>query len=206
VKRALALVVLTTSPVWAEDPKPDPAVGEPNLESQAYRKDYVFTLAIGAALTLGFGVNDSTGTGGAGTLRLAHVATPRSLILLEIVGNALFHSVNEGGMGGKSTLYTNQLTYFMLGAQAYANPALWFRISGGFGRYLGDNVLLESEPGQPMERGDLRLAGPALGVGAGVDVFRFKRFRISAELQGNGMVTREGLLTSGGFLIGFTFD
>lgn len=198
--KAALLAILLAVPAWA-DPKPDPAAvqaGEANLESIAARKGYVLTFALGGAVTLGFGVSDSTGTGGAATLRLAHVATPRTLVTLEIVGSALFHQVK---MGDDTETYTNQFTNFLLGAQIYANPALWFRIAGGFGRYLGDEVLLEAEPGI-----DLRLAGPAFAAGAGVDILRLKRFRISAEIQTTGMINREGLLSSGGFLLGFTVD
>ena len=198
--RVALLVMAVAAPAWAE-PKPDPAavqVGEANLESIASRTGYVFTFAVGGAVTLGFGINDSTGTGGAGTLRLAHVATPRTLVMVEIVGSALFHQVK---MGTETVTYTNQVTNFLVGAQVYANAALWFRIAGGFGRYLGDNVVLESGL-----RGDLRLAGPAVSSGAGVDIVRLKRFRLSAEIQGTGMLNREGMLSSGGFLIGLTVD
>jgi hypothetical protein len=202
------VVVATVAHAHADtkEVKPDPSAvqaGEANLESTAARQGYVFTFAVGGSLTLGFGVNDSTGTGGGGVIRLAHVATPRTLITLEVVGSALFHQVKAGDM---TTTYTNQNTTFLLGAQVYANPALWFRFAGGFGRYFGDEVLLETDPGQPTRRGDIRLAGPAGSVGAGVDLLRLKRFRMGFELIGTGMVNREGVLTSGGFLIGFTVD
>ncbi len=212
--KALGALLVLAGPAHADTPAaeatPDPAAvqaGEANLESQAIRKGLVFTFAVGGAVTLGFGVNDSTGTGGAGTIRLAHVATPRALVTLEVVGSALFHQVTEGmGPDAKTSTYTNQVTNFLLGTQVYANPALWFRIAGGFGRYLGDHVLLESRPGTPQMRGQLRLAGPAFSAGAGLDVVRWRRLRISAELQATGMVNREGLLSSGGFLVGLAID
>ena len=203
--KAGLVVIAVAAPAWAE-PAPDPAaaqVGEANLESTASRKGYVVTLAVGGAVTLGFGVNDSTGTGGAGTLRLAYVATPRTLVTIELAGSALFHQVK---MGTETETYTNQVTNLLVGAQVYANAALWFRIAGGFGRYLGDEVLLDAAPGTPQRRGDLRLAGPAVAGGAGVDIARFWRFRLGAEIQATGMLNREGLLSSGGFLIGLTFD
>jgi hypothetical protein len=201
--------VAFAEPPPPKEPEPDPAVQnhEANLESNAARQGFVFTFAFGGAVTLGFGVNDSTGTGGAGTVRLAHVATPHSLVTLEVVGSALFHQVTEGmGADAKTSTYTNQLTNFMVGAQVYANPALWFRTAAGIGRYKGDHVLLESRPGTPQMRGDLHLLGPSLSIGAGVDIIRLKRFRMSAELQGTGLINREGLLSSGGFLLGLTID
>ena len=211
MKRAL-VVLLVASPAWADtaEDKPDPAAvqaGEANLESTATRQGFVFTFAVGGAVTLGFGVNDSTGTGGAGVIRLAHVATPRTLVVLEITGSGLLHQVQEGmGSDAETKTYVNQVTNFLVGAQIYANPALWFRIAGGIGRYFGDEVLLASAPGTPQRRGDIKLAGPVGSVGAGIDFVRLKRVRIGAELLGTGMINREGVLSSGGFLIGLSID
>jgi hypothetical protein len=201
---------LALGEVAAAEPAPDPAAveaGEANLESNAPRDGLVFTFAVGGAVTLGFGVNDSTGTGGAATIRLAHVAARRALVVLELVGSALFHQVREGtGADAMTSTFTNQLTTFLVGFQGYANAALWLRIAGGAGRYLGDEVLIDRGGGQPQIRGDVRLAGPAVSVGVGLDVLRFKRVRISAELQATGLVNREGLLTSSGLLFGLSID
>jgi len=205
----LLVMVSTAAADDAKEPKPDPAVqaGEANLESTAQRKGLVFTFGVGGGITLGFGVNDSTGTGGAAVLRLAHVATPRALVTLEIAGSGLLHQVQEGMAPNDVTkTYVNQVTNFLVGGQFYANPALWFRIAGGFGRYLGDEVLLESRPGTPQRRGDLKLAGPAGSVGAGVDFVRLKRVRLGAEIMATGMINREGLLSSGGFMFAISVD
>lgn len=213
MKLAIAGLLLS-APAFADEPKqeskPDPAAvqaGEANLESQATRKGFVFTIAGGGGVTLGFGVNDSTGTGGAALVRLAHVATPRTLVTLEIVGAGLLHQVQEGmGPDAETKTYVNQVTNFLLGAQIYVNPALSFRIAGGFGRYKGDHVTLESEPGQPRRIGDIKLAGPAMSFGAGVDFVRLKRVRLGFEIVATGMLNREGLLSSGGGLFAITID
>lgn len=202
----LALVAGSVSTAAAEDEKPDPtaaAAGEANLESIAPRQGLVFTFAAGGGVTLGFGVNDSTGTGGSAILRLAHVAGPRSLVTLEIAGSGLLHQVQEGM---ETKTYVNQVTNVLVGGQFYANPALWFRLAGGFGRYFGDNVTLEAPPNQPRKIGDLRLAGPAVSVGAGIDFVRLKRVRLGVELDATGMINREGLLSSGGFLFALSVD
>jgi hypothetical protein len=202
----LALLVALWPAIAAADDEPEPTVvqaGEANLESTAERQGLVFTLAAGGGVTLGFGVNDSTGTGGTAVIRLAHVATPRSLVVLEIAGSGLLHQVK---MGDETTTYVNQVTNFLVGVQAYANKALWFRAAGGLGRYKGDEVLLESKPGTPQRRGDIKLAGPAISFGAGVDFVRLKRVRIGAELMVTGMINREGLLSSGGFMVGLSID
>jgi hypothetical protein len=114
--------------------------------------------------------------------------------------------VQEGmGMGAETKTYVNQVSNLLVGGQFYANAALWFRMAGGFGRYFGDHVTLSREGGL-RKIGDLRLAGPAISLGAGVDFVRLKRFRIGAELMATGMINREGLLSSGGFLVGLTVD
>ena len=205
MKHAALFVMLAPAVALAED-KPEPTVvqaGEANLESTAQRQGLVFTLAAGGGVTLGFGVNDSTGTGGSAVIRLAHVATPHSLVILEIAGGGLLHQVK---MGEETTTYVNQVSNFLVGAQAYVNQALWFRLAGGLGRYKGDEVLLESKPRTPQRRGDIKLAGPAISVGAGVDFVRLKRVRIGAELMATGMINREGLLSSGGFMVGVSID
>ena len=208
--RAAVIVMLVMAAPALADDKPDPAAvnaGEANLESTAQRQGIAVTLGVGGGVTLGFGVNDSTGTGGAGVLRIAHVATPRSLVTLELVAGGLLHQVQEGmGPDAETKTYVNQVSNFLVGGQFYANPALWFRIAGGFGRYFGDHVTLEAKPGQPRRVGDIHLAGPAFSGGAGVDFVRLKRVRIGAEIVMTGMINREGLLSSGGFLVGVTVD
>ena len=210
MKLAVGVLLVLTSTAIADDASPDPAAvqaGEANLEPIASRQGFAVTLAAGGGVTLGFGVNDSTGTGGAGVLRIAHVATPRSLVTLELVFGGLLHQVQEGmGPTAETKTYVNQVSNVLVGGQFYANQALWFRIAGGFGRYLGNEVTLEARPGQPRKVGDIRLAGPAMSVGAGVDFVRLKRVRIGAELLATGMLNREGLLSSGGFLVGVTVD
>lgn len=201
--RAFLVALLVASPAAADD-KPDPAIGEPNLESISERQGFAFTFAVGGAATIGVGINDSTGTGGSAVFRLTRVATPRALVMLEITGSGLLHQVDMGSEGTKT--YVNQLTHFLVGGQIYVNPALWFRIAAGFSRYFGDHVTIEQEPMQPRVVGDTRLAGPAGSVGAGVDFVRLKRVRIGAELMLTGTATRDGLLSSGGFLFGLTVD
>ncbi|MDQ3366520.1 MAG: hypothetical protein M3680_13925 [Myxococcota bacterium] len=195
------------APPPVADPVPDPAVaeaGDANLETKAVRSGIVVTLGIGGAVTLGFGVNDSTGSGGAGILRVARVASPRSLIALELVGSALFHQVK---MGDVSTTFTNQVSSLLVGGQYYVNPALWLRVALGFGRYFGDDVLREpARDGEPPTRGDVRLAGPAGSAGAGLDLIRYKRFRVGVEICSTAIATRDGLLSSSGFLLGFSVD
>ena len=204
--RLVVVTVVAFASTAIADEKPDPAAlqaGEANLESIAPRQGLVFTFSTGVGVTLGFGINDSTGTGGAAIVRLAHVATPRTLVLLEVAGSGLLHQVQ---MGDERKTYVNQVSNLLVGAQFYANAALWFRVAGGVGTFVGKEVLIEPEPGMPARRGDLELAGPAMSVGAGLDFVRLKRVRLGVELMGTGLLNREGVLSSGGFLFSIGID
>jgi hypothetical protein len=185
---------LTTTP----EPTPDPAAvdaGEANLESQAARKDFVVTLGLGGAISIGLGMEDATGQGGAGMLRLAHVANARVMFAIEFVGNALLSNVAR-------TLYRTDVQSFLLSGQYYINTALWLRAGLGFGRFAGDK--LEKEGLIFRER--FRLAGPTGAVGAGIDLARYGRLRASIEFGSTAMINRDGILSSNGVLLGLSFD
>jgi hypothetical protein len=210
------LLAATAAPARAEAPpstipaKPDQSAidaGEANLASIAVRKGLVFTFALGGAITLGFGrdddvatVDNATGRGGAVTLRLAHVATPRTLVTVEVTGGTLFYSISAGDM--KRT-YRTEFQNFLVGGQFYVKPAIWIRGGLGFGRQNGEDLDLE---GTPNARKRFRLPGPAGWVGVGIDLLRRKWFRMSAEVTSTASINREGVLSSSGFLIGFSVD
>jgi hypothetical protein len=148
-------------------------------------------------------MKNATGRGGAGTLRLAHVASPRTVLAVEIVGSALFFDVSD-------KLYRTDAQSFLLAGQYYVNPALWIRGAVGIGRYAGEElrieVMIEDRLEEKIFRDRVRLAGPAASAGAGVDVLRFKRFRASLEFCSTAMLNREGILSSNAFLIGLSLD
>lgn len=194
---ALAAVMLAPAAARADD-KPDPAAveaGDANLESRALRKGMIFTLGLGGALSVGIGMTGATGQGGAGTLRLAHVANARTMLAVEVVGSALFFNVSE-------KLYRTDVTNFLISGQYYLNAALWLRGGLGFGRYGGPELRM----GDFIARERFRYAGPAGSVGGGVDVVRLKRFRASVEFCSTAMLNRDGVLSSNGFLFGLSID
>ena len=202
---ALVAAVLASGPARADDgppaarePPPDPAVieaGDANLESTALRKGVIFTLALGGALSVGVGMENATGRGGAVTLRLAHVASSRAVVATEIVGSELFFSVS-------GSLYRTNATNFLIAGQYYINPALWIRGAAGIGRYAGGELRM----GDAIFRERVRLVGPAGSAGAGIDIVRFKRFRASLEFCSTAMLNREGVLSSNAFLVGLSID
>src|SRR5690242_6834484 len=102
MKRAALAVVLLAArahadpvPAKAEpDPEPDSEAeraGDANLEPLDKRQGLVFGISIGPSLTFGADV----GTGGAVSLRVGHVATPRLVFQLELNGSAVVHSVED---------------------------------------------------------------------------------------------------------------
>jgi hypothetical protein len=183
------------------EPKPDPAAleaGDANLESTALRQGIVVTLGIGGGLSIGLGMDNATGRGGAGTLRIAHVANRRTMVAIELVGSALFFTVKE------STLYRTDAANVLLSAQYYVNPALWLRAGAGWGRYAGNRFVDEATMLELRKR--IRLAGPAASVGAGIDIVRLKRFRAGLEVSSTAMINRDGILSSNSFLFAFSID
>jgi hypothetical protein len=198
-----ALLALVLAPALARaEPKPDPAAleaGDANLESIALRKGIVVTLGIGGGLTVGLGMDNATGQGGAGTLRIAHVANRRTMVAIELVGSALFFKLKEN-----ASLYRTDAANFLLSAQYYVNPALWLRAGAGWGRYAGDRFVDEATMLEIRKR--VRVAGPATSVGAGVDIIRLKRFRAGVEVSSTEMLNRDGILSSNSFLLGISID
>lgn len=180
---------------------PDPSVadaGDANLEPETQRRGVAVTLAFGGGMTLGIGVDNATGRGGAGTLRISHVATPRTLLAIELVASALFREVSFGmGSDADKQLVNDEASNVLVGAQYYVNPALWLRGAVGFGRYRAASV---------AGRAGRRLAGPAGSFGAGVDIVRWSRVRLGLELTSTAMLNRDGILSSSGLLLGVTVD
>jgi hypothetical protein len=182
----------------APEPAPDPAVaeaGDANLESIASRKGFIFTAALGGALSIGIHMDNATARGGAITLRLAHVANARAVFATEFVASALFFSVS-------GHLYQTNVTNFLIAAQYYVNQALWFRGAVGLGRYGGEQLRM----GDFILHERFRYAGPAGSAGAGIDIIRLKRLRAGVEFTSTAMVNRDGVLSSNGLLFGLSID
>ncbi|HSK03145.1 MAG TPA: hypothetical protein VK932_17960 [Kofleriaceae bacterium] len=201
---AVAAALLAPAPARAEDragaapaPPPDPAAveaGEANLEP-IERRGIVFTVALGGGLSIGLGMDNATGQGGAGTLRVGHVANARTVVAAEFIGSALFFGVS-------GELYRTDVQNLVISGQRYISPALWVRAGVGFGRYAGNELRM----GDAIFRERFRLAGPVGSAGAGVDVLRFRRVRASLEVCSTAMFNREGVMASNAFLLGLSFD
>lgn len=183
----------------AQDAAADAAVAEAseaNLESTASRRGVTFAAAVSGGLLVGFGIEDSVSRGGGLSLRVGRVATPRTVLTLEVRGTAAFHRPAMG-----NAVKTNTEGGAFLGAQYYANPSLWLRLAGGVGSYMGRQVAVGNGT-----LGDVTLNGPAILVGGGLDLARFKGMVFGIEFATTGMVNGDGLLVATSAGLGLQFD
>jgi len=209
IARAALLVACATTVAHADaqrppsaDATPDPAVqdaAEANLETNESRSGLTFAIQLGGGLTVGFGMDDSVGRGGAISLRLGHVATRRTVITFELTGTASLHKAAM-----MSPTKANTDVNLMTGAQYFVNRSLWLRAAGGVGIYTRRG-LRKTEPGDPGVE-DVTLVGPAALGGIGVELLRFKWAAVGFEFGTSMMVSREGLLIASGAGLDLTFD
>jgi len=189
------VAIVALARIAAADPKPDRAVqeaGDANLESESHRKGITLQAAVGGGLILGFGVDGVVGNGGSLGIRLGRVATEKSLVTLEANVVVPRHAV-KATMGSET--YIDADTSLLIGGQFYVNPALYLRVAGGLGAYHGEH----KQDGAVVQ--DIDLVGPAGAVGAGVEIIRFVRWAAGLEIFTTGMINRQGLISSSGFLI-----
>jgi hypothetical protein len=190
---AVVLTVVAASAHAHADDRPDPAAeraADANLESIEHRQGIVFGAALGPSVTIGGG----TGTGGDLALRIGHVATPTTVLDFVLGGSAQFHKdLNK-------QLVANNLTYALVGAQYWVARALWLRIGAGGGTYHCNECLMDGSPK------NTKRAGPAGGVGAGVDLVRYHGVVLDLEVYSIGVISRDGFLTTSGMSLGLSFD
>jgi hypothetical protein len=205
VKLALALLLACTvahagglqdQAVKDPDPAADRA-GDANLESKEHRSGLTFAGSLGGSVTLGFGIKDSVGRGGSLSLRLGHVATPRTLITFEVAFDAVLHQPP----GMNSSIETNSNTDLVAGAQYYVNPSFWIRGGGGVGIYQGRQVALSNG-----QRGNLQLIGPAALGGFGIDFVRVKYVVFGFEGKVSAMASNQGVLMALALGLGLSID
>ncbi len=187
-----------TPPAPAEPAPPDPAVeyaADANLESTANRQGLTFAASVGAGLTVGFGIDGSTGRGGSLDLRLGHVATPRTVITFELGTTIALH---KPAMNASTD--TNTDTNLLAGAQYYVNPSLWLRFAGGLGVYQANDVRRSDGT-----LGDVQQVGPAVLGGVGLDLARFKWAVLGVEIGTSAMI-HSGVLIASDLRVGLAFD
>lgn len=170
-------------------PAPDPIVAQvadANLEPEVSPRTWVVTLALGGSFTLGLGVEDATGRGGGGSLRLARKMAPRWYLDVELATGTALHELAQ-------QLYINTATGLFAGAQYYVNGAFYLRGGLGFGAY-------DYRSNMP----DKMLDGPAALGGAGVELARWSHVGLDLEFRSISIPNREGLIVSSGVELGLS--
>lgn len=199
---AAAGIARADAPTAASEP-PDPAVeeaGDANLESTAGRRGVTLSASFGGGMIVGFGIDDSAGRGGAVSLRLGHVATPRTVITVGVDVTLALHQPRGGA------LQTNTNTDVLVGAQHYVNPSLWLRFGGGLGVYQIRGIVIGEVNSMPVYGEPRTLIGPAALAGIGLDIARFKWAVLGIEAATTAMVNRDGLLLASHLNLGLVFD
>ncbi|TMQ07799.1 MAG: hypothetical protein E6J90_42490 [Deltaproteobacteria bacterium] len=214
----LAALVVLAGPLARAEPRPpapapaepDPAAdhaGEANLESTSPRRGVTFTVSVGGGMILGLGVDNSTGRGGALSLRLGHVATPSTVIAFEIMGTGALHRPAKDPQGNDAPIETNTVTHLLAGAQHWINSSLWVRAAAGLGLYQGRGVRTMQDPvtNKTVYLDDTRL-GPAVLGGVGFEVLRVRSAAFGFETAMAAAINREGVVASTFLNLGVSFD
>ncbi len=204
-------VMLTLGAIAHADPAPSPAApapppsvapdsaaeraGDANLESIAVRKGVTASIALGGALTVGFGINDSVGRGGVGSLRLGETMSENSVLTVELLFGAVAHEVP--GMD----LVTNNDTNFLIGVQYFLGPSLFVRIAGGIGDYIRNK---EDVAGNGV-LSTRKVAGPAGVIGGGLEFIHARHISLDFEIFLLGMPNRDGFLSTSALCIGGSY-
>jgi hypothetical protein len=178
-------------------PVPDPAArqqaSEANLEANGPRHGWTFGVALLAWQQIG-SIDDSN-RGGGGSFRLGAVATPDTIILVELLtaGFPNFEKDNPSYIVNNNAL--------AVAVQRYVGDTLWVRIGAGFTNYV--QVAKKDTIDAPEF---LRTpSGFAVVTGFGLDVVRWRSTRLSVEAIQSVHRFSTGWLLDLGFGLGLTY-
>lgn len=175
MKVLAALVVMTGVAAGDPDPAATSAAQEANLESNAPREGVTLAASIGGGILLAKGSVDKIPVL---SLRIGHVATPTTVLVLELTGGAFQHTPAMIG-----PTYTDTTSSVLVGAQYYVGPTFWIRGSGGLNVHTVQDTA-----------GTTARPGPAGQFGLGVDLVVRHFWRLGLETYGIAAVDGDGLL------------
>ncbi len=186
--RVVVLLALAVPAIAHADPDPAAVrLGDANLEPE-HAHDVIATLALGGGLTVGFGVSDAVGRGGAGSLRLARRMTPSALLTLEITNATSLHKP-----AAESAVYADTATGLLVGGQYYVGPSFWLRVSTGLAVYNQQHHMTTDGV-----HADRNLTGLGTLGGGGIELARFHHVSIGFELFVLNQISRDGVVTATG--------
>jgi hypothetical protein len=179
---------LGAAPVAAHaDDRARTQAAEANLEPTRLREGFAIGIAIGGGMQVGFGIEEASGTPGAGSLRIGTSASDRLAWFIDLIQAG---TPRRGDDGGAELNRTNVLG---AGAQIFALPTLWIRGGAGLG-----HLKLNSESNMGGYYG-LGMYG-----GGGVDFLRRGRFALSGEVEFISGLYKDGLVSAVVFQLGAT--
>lgn len=190
----------TAAPVAAASEPPDSAAtdaADANLESTATRRGMTLAAAVGGGFIAGFGFDNSVGRGGAVAFRIGRVATPRTVITLELDIAVLLHKRSDS-----SPVDANTNAELFAGAQYFVSSGLSLRLGGGFGAYTARGII---DAMNPMMTRDDTTIGPALLGGIGVELARIKWAVIGLEATTTAMIN-SGVLLGSSLKLGLSIE
>jgi hypothetical protein len=199
--RALVVIAALAGTALADGsvapPPPDPAATyageEANLESKELRRGFVGGGALGGSFTTG----STTGSGGALSLWLGQVATPRTVVLFEVAAATQFKRIDE-----TSGLIADNVTSVLAGAQHWLGPSLWVRLTGGLGVYRCNQCDLDGDG----RRETFTRGGVSGGFAIGLDVVRWRGLVLGLQASSVNQLSRVGLLSANSLGLALSFD
>nr|HEX4312870.1 hypothetical protein [Kofleriaceae bacterium] len=169
--------------------------GDANLEPDWPHSGVSLTAALIASTIISADSSGDVGRGPGLSLRAGMAATPDTVVTIELTGGSMLHE-------HQSMLFTNSAVDFLLGAQYYAKPTLWFRLAGGIGSYVRRGLF--DEAGAPTD--DEHLFGVVALGGVGLDVLRRHKFVLGIEGFVSGLVERNGVTTTSGLGLAVSYN
>ena len=155
------------------------------------REGLAIGVAFGPNIQLGFGIRESSGTGGSFAVRFGTVASPRWVWLLEIASTAYLQKDEDGEDR------TNQSTLFTLGGQVYVKEAFWLRGGGGLAHFTRRT--------ETMGRATTSFWGAGVIGAGGLDLFRRRSLAISLEVLTTLARYRDGSVAGATMQLGFSW-
>lgn len=163
---------------------------EANFEPVSVREGFGVAASLGPAMQLGFGISESSGTGGGFGLRVGTVASPRWIWLLDFA--ATFYRREDDT--GKARV--NQSATFTVGGQYYLRDAVWARAGVGLATFTRRTENLAA---------DTTFRGVGVSAAVGLDLYRTAGLAWSIEAASVSARYRDGSVVGGGFQLGLSW-
>ena len=163
---------------------------EANFEPTTVRDGFAIGAALGPSMQLGFGISESSGTGGGFGLRLGTVGSPRWVWLLELAATAYRREDDTG------KVRLNQSALLTFGGQLYLREALWLRGGLGFANFTRRTENLAA---------DSNFSGVGVTAAAGYDLYRDGGLAWSIEVLTLGAQYRDGTVLGASVQVGLSW-